>query len=1351
MLRFLMRDIDKLWFCCLFLLCLLMVGRRAHAQNLEKHFRHISVDHGLSQSTVLSLAQDTLGFVWMATKDGLNRYDGRRFSVYRNQEGLAQSISSGYISCVYLDREGRLWIGGDRGISRYNYDTDDFQNFKVPNTSGEWSISWITEDEHGEIWATSTGGGIFTYSATEQKFNQVNIDPGAYGIKYISFIIAWKGKFLLGTRAGLYIVDSTKGRLQAVNLGTGQPDATCAYNNGDTLFVGTEGEGVFVLNKDLQIINNYRHTSDPASLANNNVRSLCKDQFGNIWMGTFRGLSVLDQRKKTFSNYYHQVSQPFTLSQNSVRCIYRDRQNGMWLGTYYGGTNYYHSDHIKFNLLSQRTGALSLNDEVVSAIKEDNSGNIWIGTNDKGINIWDRAAGRIRYLTAKSGGPDELSSNNIKALMLDGKGLVYIGTHGGGLNVLDRNTGKIRHYKHDNKDLQSISGDLVYALLQDTKDQIWVGTYSGLDRFDPHTGTFSHFSLDNARRYLRSDEITSLFQDSKGRIWIGTTGGVAVFYLNTQIFAQLSPSRLTDDVITCITEDKKGRIWIGSRRGISLYDEVKRTFITKQERKKFITGTVYGIVPDDTGDLWISTNHGLIQFNPDDSKITNYDAKDGLQNNQFNEYAYCRTRDGMIIFGGIDGLSYFYPSWVKQVPVQLQLRFTGLEVLGRNIVPNDGSDILKDPLDRIKNITLGPGHKQFSIFFNSFNYLSANRTYYFYKLDGVDKEWQKTEDPKVSYSNVPAGNYLFWVKAVGPNGEESIIKKLNIRILPVWYKSGWFTLLTVCLLLALGYLAYRIITERIHTRHQLKVERMEREKVQYINQMKMDFFTNVSHELRTPLTLLLAPLEELISKSGSDKWLRKQLELMLGNARRLYHLVDQLFEFKKTEMGTRKLRVRAGDIVIFVENIYESFKPLAEKKGIDYSYMPSASSLNCLFDGDAIEKILFNLLSNAFKYTGKGQSISLTLSQKDENVILAVKDTGSGIASDQHNKVFERFYQIEGKEANLGSGIGLAFTKRLVELHHGDIYVESEPHKGSTFFVLLPLTESAYDGEVADPIGAFALNAGLITVDQDEQPLAVNAEEDDNVGENKEANVLIVDDNEDILEFLRSFLSDSFRIMAASDGQKALELLEQHPFDMVLSDVMMPELDGLHLCKRIKQNINTSHIPVILLTAKSETSQQIKGFEMGADDYVTKPFSPQLLKVKLSNLIRSRRRLREYYAASHEILPEKIAFNSLDEEFLKDAITIVEKHLSDSDFSIDKFSKEIGMSRSNLYVKFKAITGESATDFIKRIRFTKAVELMQSKRYTIAQVAYMCGFNSPSYFSTAFKQHYGCMPSEYRA
>ena len=1321
----------------------------SHAQVQDRYFRTISVDKGLSQSSVFAIQQDTLGFIWIGTQDGLNRYDSKGFKVYRPIKNVKNSLQSYYIRSLFTDHKGQLWVGGNQGISVYNYNTDSFTNYQLPRSIGEWYISSITEDHQHKIWATSITGEVFVLAREAQNFTTIKFNASSHEIKKIAYVGVWQKQILLGTDVGLFKLKPNTHQLVKIDLNGKSPYINDVHVDGKKLWVATEGEGVIQYNAANGQISSLLHSAGINSIADNNIRCIGKDTEGNIWMGTFKGLSIFNPANTSFTNYYHQISQPYTISQNSVRCFFKDKQNGIWLGTYYGGLNYYHKNDIKFNLLSQNSGKPSLNDEVIGVIKQDAKGNFWIGSNDKGLNYWNKNANTITYYSNSENNANSLSSNNIKAIEFDDNGNVLIGTHNGGLNLLNPNSGAVQRFRHDENNPNTIAGDLVYSLLKDAKGRIWVGTRSGLDQFHPETKTFTHIHLDKAGKRPTSDDITFLFEDSKHRIWIGTTNGVTLFYPDTMLFGNIGHGKLSDDIVNCITEDQKHRIWIGTREGLRLYDETQESFISFHARKDFVKETIYGIIPDDDGNLWISTNSGLIKFNPDKGSVQTFDESDGLQNKQFNDYAFCKAKDGMLLFGGIKGISYFYPSKIKQQALPLKLSFTGLEVLNKNVAVNDETDILEEHIDQANDLEIGPEYKQFSIFFNTFNYISSNRTYYYYKLEGVDKDWQRTDELKVSYSNLPAGKYNFQIKAIGPNGETSAIRSIKITMLPPWYKTLWFSFLLLAIVSGAIYIGFEIIKGRIRAVQQLKLERIDKERVNYINQVKMDFFTNVSHELRTPLTLILAPLEELLKMPFADKISKKKHELMFINAKRLYNLVDQLFEFRKTEMGTRQLKVGKSDIVNFTQEIFESFKPLSEKNNIQYSYHTEEPQVVLYFDKDAMEKILFNLLSNAFKYTKAGQSIHVELVKKNDTVQIQVTDTGVGISEEDLSKVFDRFYQVNNREMNLGSGVGLAFTKRLVELHHGEIQAESAMQKGSTFTVTIPTSDQVYSNDQQVEESAYDLS--IISDNELETDDSLLPEENEVTERDQPIKLLIVDDNKEILDYLQDYFSKIYDVTVAYDGQMALDLLEIQPFDLIISDVMMPELDGLHFCKKVKQNINTSHIPLMLLTARNETSQQIKGLEMGADDYITKPFSTPLLAAKITNLLRSRKRLKEYYSVGKEMVPENIAFNTLDEEFLKQAIQIVEDHLADSEFSVDQFSKEIGMSRSNLYLKLKAITGESAMDFIKRIRFKKAVELMQSKRYTIAQITYMCGFNSPSYFSTAFKQHYGCMPSEYLA
>ncbi|MGO4291827.1 two-component regulator propeller domain-containing protein [Chitinophaga sp. RAB17] len=1352
------RNLYLLYGCCSLLFILFTERGYTRDQVTPRHFRNISVNKGLSQGTVFAVMQDTLGFMWMATQDGLNRYDGQRFTVYKPVKNNPHSLQSYYIKRIFIDKNGELWIGGNQGVSSYHYEDDSFSNYRMPRKSGEWFVSAITSDQNNRLWAASSAGDLYCFDTLAREFRLVPLNNALVGFKNINQLTAIGQGLLLSTDAGLFKMDLQTHQLNRCDLGIAKPSVNDVFIDDSTWWIATEGSGLIRLNPSTGKAAQFLHQPDNSGLADNDVRSINKDAHGNIWVGTFRGLSILDRNTGHIENYFHQATIPYTISQNSVRYIYRDKQHGMWLGTYYGGVNYYHESDILFSLLNQNTGPVSLSDQVINVIRQDNRGNFWIGTNDKGLNYWNPANNTIHYYTHTENAGNILSSNNVKSIAFGPGGTLLAGTHNAGLNVMDPATGANKIFRHQENDPGSIAGDMVYSLLTDSRGHIWVGTRSGLDLFDPVKQTFIHYLTDRSGQRLTADEITFLFEDSHGDIWIGTTNGVNQFHTDSNQFITVPGTTLSNDVVNCIAEDGRKRIWIGTRDGLNLYQPASRTFVNYHTANYLPAGAIYGIQPDDDGNLWISTSAGLLRFNPDTHSRQFFDTKDGIENSQFNLYAYCKAADGMLLFGGTNGISYFYPASLKQQPLQLGITFTGLEVLNRAVFPGDGTGILEQHINKAAVLTFSHEVRQFSLLFNSFNYISGNRTQYFYKLEGFDADWQQTENiPKATYTNLPSGRYIFYVKAIGPQGETSLTRSIRINILPPWYKSTWFILLLVALMSGVAYLIYRMFHERYLTRQQLKAEREAREKVNYINQVKMDFFTNVSHELRTPLTLMLAPLEEIMRQPDTDKSLRGKHELILANTRRLYQLVNQLFEFRKTEMGTRKLVVCKADIVSFVQEIYLLFKPLAEKHQINYQFRTLETLLYTSFDQDAVEKIISNLLSNAFKYTVQGDDIVVDLEKEAGHILIKITDTGKGIAEEHQRQIFDRFYQVSGEEMNLGSGVGLAFTKRLVELHHGTIKVESAPGSGSTFTVSLPLSDEAYvgdlhhtdageeeDEEKLSAIPPLYKEKENITITGDTTQHSLVTKDNTELG-----SLLIVDDNEEITSYLSAYFGKFYRVKVAYNGREALVRLdEEHP-DLIISDVMMPELDGLHFCRRVKQNIQTCHIPVLLLTAKAETSQQIAGLEMGADDYITKPFSIALLEAKVQGILRIRRQLREYYSSSGEIIPEKITFNNLDEAFIRQAIAIVETNLLEYDFSVDKFSREIGMSRSNLYLKLKAITGESVTAFIKRIRFHKAVELLESRQYTIAEISIMSGFNSPSYFSTAFRQHYGCMPSEY--
>lgn len=1325
----------------------------AEANNRNILFKNISSKDGLSHSTVFSIVQDSTGYMWFATQDGLNRYDGYEFRVYRGKEAHSTVISN-YIRSLFVDDKGYVWIGGNKGISKYDEKTEMFTNYALFRQKQGRYITSIIQSASGQLWAGSYNGKLYLYDSKTDNFNELKLSwPNKSIIGNISTLYAHNKDVLICTDQGLFILNTNSMEVSKIDLPCqGSPIRAIVQGSNGAFWLGTEGEGVFHLDANFKLLNNYKHSIFNAnSLCNDNVRSLCFDDNGKLWIGTFVGLSILEITSQNFNNYTEEFDRPYSLSQNSVRSIFKDINGGVWLGTFFGAINYYHPANIKFDILDQNGGRLSLSDNVVSAIKEDGLGNFWILTNDDGLNYWDREKEEIRVIRHDEKDPNSISANNLKSIEYGKTGKLLIGTHNEGLNYYDIKSGSNIVFKASGK-VGDILDDNVYALLKDSKGRIWVGTWKGLNRFNEDAQEFTPYFIDSKGNRLSSDQISYLFEDSRARIWIGTFEGVNIFDPERNTFESFvngstDSFSIPDNEITCIYEDSKGRIWVGTRNGLSIFNEIDRNFVSISTDQGLPNSIVYGILEDDKGLIWISTNGGLACYNPVNKRFIVYDEGDGIQDKQFNNYSFCKSSKGELLFGGINGITIFNPANIHETQFNDEVIFTEFSLFNKEIKPGDASQLLKSSLNHTSSIDLSYDQNVFSIAFTAINYIDANKINYQFMLEGYDGDWRDSEGARnVYYSNIAPGSYTFKVRAVieGIVDADSM-SSIDINVDTPWWESNYAILSYFVVLSILLFLAYKLLKERLKTQQQLRIERLEKHKITEVNKLKLQFFTNISHEFRTPLTLIISPLQKIIEKKGADDWLNKQHDTIYRNAKRLMKLIDQLMDFRKSELGELKLNVARNELVAYINEIYLSFALAASQNNIIYTFDSKEEKLNCLFDAGYIEKIAFNLLSNAFKYTPAGGTIGITLRREDNWVVLQVKDSGKGIPAEKLSLIFERFYRIDENSTKPGSGIGLALTKRLVELHHGSITATGTEGKGSVFTVRIPLDDAYYvndeviDVEVPEDEARMDVSVEIKTEQKEQQPQVTEGMD----------TVLVVEDNKDIIEYLKDNLQQNYIVITATNGKEALELIYENEPTLIVSDVMMPVMDGLQFCKTIKQNVKTCHIPLILVTAKTSVDDQIKGHHLGADDYVLKPFEMNLLEAKIRNLIKTRKRLKELYSQSTSINPESIAFNNLDKELLNKALEVVDQHIQDAEFSVDLFAREMGMSRSNLHLKMKAITGASATDFIKKVRFNQALKLLEENRYSVSEISYMVGFNSPSYFSTSFKKHFDYLPTEH--
>ncbi|CUQ08362.1 two-component regulator propeller domain-containing protein [Bacteroides thetaiotaomicron] len=1337
----------------LFFLCLGM--HSAFSETPEQiTFSYISINEGLSQSTVFSIDQDKRGNMWFATYDGVNKYDGYAFTVYQHNEDDPNSIANDISRIVKTDSQGRVWIGTRDGLSRYDEEKDIFQNFFYEKNGKHLQVNGIEEISPEQL-LISTPEGLIMFDIKESKFIDDSFSTAMH--KTIASTLYRQGdQIYIGTSTdGLYTYSITQKTFEKVIpiLGTKQIQAILQQSP-TRIWVATEGAGLFLINPKTKEIKNYLHSpSNPKSISSNYIRSLAMDSQNRLWIGTFNDLNIYHEGTDSFASYSSNPVENGSLSQRSVRSIFMDSQGGMWLGTYFGGLNYYHPIRNRFKNIRNIPYKNSLSDNVVSCIVEDKDKNLWIGTNDGGLNLYNPITQRFTSYTLQE---DEsargIGSNNIKAVYVDEKkSLVYIGTHAGGLSILHRNSGQVENFNQRNSQLVN---ENVYAILPDGEGNLWLGTLSALVRFNPEQRSFTTIEKEKDGTPVVSKQITTLFRDSHKRLWIGGEEGVSVFQqegLDIQKASILPVSNVTKLFTNCIYEASNGIIWVGTREGFYCFNEKDKQIKRYNTTNGLPNNVVYGILEDSFGRLWLSTNRGISCFNPETEKFRNFTESDGLQSNQFNTASYCRTSVGQMYFGGINGITTFRPELLLDNPYTPPVVITKLQLFNKVVRPDDETGILTKNISETKSITLKSWQTAFSIEFVVSNYISGQHNTFAYKLEGYDKEWYYLTDSRtVSYSNLPQGTYQFLVKAANSDGKwNPIPTALEIIVLPIWYKTWWALLIFFATFAGFITFVFRFFWMRKSMEAQLEIERRDKEHQEEINQMKMRFFINISHELRTPLTLILTPLQEIINKI-SDRWTRNQLEYIQRNANRLLHLVNQLMDYRRAELGVFELKAKKGNAHQLIQDNFLFYDKLARHKKITYTLHSELEDKEVLFDANYLELIVNNLLSNAFKYTESGQSITVTLKEENGWLLLQVSDTGIGIPINKQGKIFERFYQIESE--HVGSGIGLSLVQRLIELHHGRIELDSEENKGSTFSVYLPQDLSVYkpselasNNEQNEEEQVYSTNSKAMYFIDTEKVENESVES----GDKKRGTILIVEDNNEIRRYLSNGLADLFNTLEAGNGEEALEKLKDNEVDVIVTDVMMPVMDGIKLCKNVKQNIRTCHIPVIILSAKTDIKDQMEGLQMGADDYIPKPFSLAILTTKIQNMMRTRRRMLDKYAKSLEVEPEKITFNAMDEALLKRAMAIVEKNMDNIEFSTDEFAKEMNMSRSNLHLKLKAITGESTIDFIRKIRFNEAAKLLKDGRYTVAEVSTMVGFNTPSYFATSFKKYFGCLPTEY--
>jgi signal transduction histidine kinase/DNA-binding response OmpR family regulator len=867
-----------------------------------------------------------------------------------------------------------------------------------------------------------------------------------------------------------------------------------------------------------------------------------------------------------------------------------------------------------------------------------------------------------------------------------------------------------------------------------------------LKSFDTKTGVIADIWQDSYGKDIPVSHIMTISKGSDGNLWIGgSDGGCCLKEENGKLSLAELPFDLKGELIQYIFEASTKVTWIATRNGLISIDRNDGSTARYTRKEGLPSNIVHGIEEDESGRLWISTENGISCFNPFSGKFRNFTSNEGITNIPLNAKSHCRRQNGDMLFGGIYGITEFSPEQIEDNPFTPIPLIEKIQILNEQIRPNDRTGILDKNIMLAESVRLNHRQNSFTLEFSVANYLSGRHNTFAYILEGSDKEWTETEQRSVSYSNLRHGRYRFMLKAANNDGKwNETPTVLEIVVTPAWYKTTVAYVFWFLLGLLAFVVSYRFIIDRKERENRNELEKQEKAHQEDIHQMKMRFFINISHEMRTPLTLIINPLQEMISKSN-DTWMQKQLKYVERNAKRLLHLVNQLMDYRRAELGVFKLRIRPENIHKIIKENWAYYEKFALKKKIRYSLISDLEGKLLHIDGQYLELILNNLLSNAFKYTESGE-IRITATEQDSKLSISVSDTGIGIPQEEQEKIFERFYQSDNQHS--GSGIGLSLVQRLVELHHGQIKLNSEPGKGSTFTILLPVSLNAYsEEEIGNPEQSeihISDSPEMYLVDSEKQE-----DESCEPSEKKRSRLLIAEDNDEVRTYMKNGLSKMFDILLAKNGEEALQMLKEQEPDLVVTDMMMPVMDGKKLCMHIKQNISTSHIPVIMLSAKTDSKDELDALKAGADDFMTKPFSMPVLVAKIQNMLRTLHHIHDKATNSMDIAPEKMSLNTMDEEFLVKAIEVLEAHIDDTSFSTTEFAKAMNMSRSNLHLKLKALTGESALDFIRKIRFKEACRLLKDGRYSISEISDKVGFNTPSYFATCFKKYMGCLPTEY--
>lgn len=1304
------------------LITLLTVALTVLSAMAQAHFRELTVNSNLSSNMVNTIFQDHDGSIYFGTASGLDRYDGYGIHAFLHHNGDSTSLHDNYVRRLQRAADGRLWILAGNTYGIFDPTTDSFDNNIEDDLTamGLGSTPQSIYIDDADFWIYVRNDGVYRFCGADSTLQQVRGLSNVLTHSDITDLATAHGSgsmFMISNDGILYQVNTESMNVDKVHpLPLHRRDSKVDYSlyiDSDNVVWIYGSKGLFAFNPVdsswLEAINGTRWPSDIP-------KAVFQDSRGRIWIGYDHiGLAVLDKNGH-IELYQSDEDDNRSLPANTVTAIMEDKAGSIWVGTRKKGISICNKSIYKFEL--EPWGD-------VNCIMRDSSGNLWLGTDNNGVRKIDAATGAKQSFL-----PDGISQQAVVCLAQGADGTIWAGTYDNGLMGISGN--RIRVFNKNN----GLASNDIWSVIYNPDGTLLLGTLGeGLQILNP--ATMESHMLTTSNSGLPSDFISSMCQAPDGRTYLGTAGGVAVYNRTTGSIDTVAVSELSNPNVNQVFVDSRGLLWIATRDGFNLFDPRRNLCmevpISNAENKSFILG----IAEDLSHSMWISAGGMLfnikVRQEPEYAfDIRRYDVTDGLQNCDFNQRSFCRLPDGEILVGGLYGVNRFYPERIEYNTFAPSVRFTGLSLLGEPVEIGksyDGRVILPRAIGTMDEIKLNHNRKEFSVMFATDDYTLPEHTRFSYTLDGFNNGWTTLPDGvnRVSYTNLPPGKYTLRLRAINNDGVSSPQEsKLAITILPPFYATVWAKIFYVLLAIGCVVGAYLLIRRRERERYRRRTQEESLRKQEELNQLKFKFFTNISHDLRTPLTLITAPLESLLKKEH-DETTRRQLTIMQTNANRLLTLVNQLLDFRKNEMSGLTLHASENDFVTFVRQICDSFLMFSEKKNINFKLNTSRERLPMAFDQDKMGKTIMNLLSNAFKFTPDGGSVTVDLTDDGDTMLLRVQDTGIGVSDADKEHIFDRFYQASNTpDAIAGSGIGLSLVAEYVKLHGGTVGVEDAPGGGAVFSVRIPIRRLHNDAA-----GELHKKEPEIYDNSDSRP-----------------KILLVDDNDDLLEFMSQELSADFRVYTASNGREALDKMPAMEPDMIVCDIMMPVMDGIEMCRCIKSDAATAAIPFMLLTAKHDVGAKIEGLTLGADDYMTKPFDMDILRLRINKLLALKKKGMRRSLIDPE--PAPLQITSLDEQLIEKAVNYVEANMERPELTVEELSAALGMSRVHLYKRIKELTGKAPIEFIRVMRLKRAAQLLRESQLNVSEIAYRCGFNHPKYFSRYFKEEFGVLPSVYQ-